>query len=166
MLTQLVEYHIHVNQVPEDGDCAETLGHLDPYNRGITPPCDAEAPETCQLGDLSGKHGEISGGPESPFQDSYTDDYLSTRTGEAAFFGNLSVVVHSANDTRLSCGNFYLVSGATPTPSAAASTEKATNATASSATATSTFPVFTGAAIPARRLSMNAILLALGVFLF
>jgi len=50
-------YHIHDQQVPEDGNCAGTLAHLDPYIRGETPPCNASAPQTCQVGDLSGKHG-------------------------------------------------------------------------------------------------------------
>jgi hypothetical protein len=44
-------YHIH---------CTGTGAHLDPYKRGEVPPCDASKPETCQTGDLSGKHGNFT----------------------------------------------------------------------------------------------------------
>jgi len=61
-------YHIHDQPVPADGKCAGTLAHLDPFIRGEIPPCDATHPETCQVGDLSGKHGNIT---STPFQASY-----------------------------------------------------------------------------------------------
>lgn len=54
-------YHIHVEPVPESGNCTETLAHLDPYIRGEAEPCDPSMPATCQVGDLSGKHGKING---------------------------------------------------------------------------------------------------------
>lgn len=54
-------YHVHEKPVPEDGNCTATGAHLDPYGRGETPACDAKAPNTCQTGDLSGKHGKING---------------------------------------------------------------------------------------------------------
>ncbi len=56
-----LEYHIHVNPVPADGNCTATGGHLDPYQRGDTPACDAKKPATCQVGDLSGKYGLVDG---------------------------------------------------------------------------------------------------------
>lgn len=55
-----IAYHIHVLPVPANGNCTETLGHLDPYKRGEIPPCDNTQPQTCQVGDLSGKHGNIT----------------------------------------------------------------------------------------------------------
>lgn len=55
------EYHIHEFPVPTSGDCTGTGAHLDPYQRGEQPPCDATQPQTCQVGDLSGKHGKING---------------------------------------------------------------------------------------------------------
>ena len=54
-------YHLHVEPVPADGNCTATLAHLDPTIRGEEPPCDPTAKETCQVGDLSGKHGKIDG---------------------------------------------------------------------------------------------------------
>lgn len=53
-------YHIHEKPVPSDGNCTGTGAHLDPYKRGEVPICDAGKPETCQVGDLSGKHGNIT----------------------------------------------------------------------------------------------------------
>ncbi|KAL6242966.1 Cell surface superoxide dismutase [Cu-Zn] 4 [Rhinocladiella similis] len=100
-------YHIHVDPVPEDGNCTGTGGHLNPYSRGETPPCDAYEPSTCQCGDLSGKHGPINNtAAEKNFQVTYLDLYLSTDPESPSYFGNRSVVVHAANGTRLNCGNF------------------------------------------------------------
>ena len=56
----LLVYHIHDQPVPANGNCTATLAHLDPFIRGEIPPCDSSHPETCQVGDLSGKHGKIA----------------------------------------------------------------------------------------------------------
>ncbi|PSS27887.1 hypothetical protein M430DRAFT_72970, partial [Amorphotheca resinae ATCC 22711] len=101
-------YHLHAFPVPSDGNCTKTLGHIDPFLRGETPPCDPTLPQTCQVGDLSGKHGHIT---SDPFEVSYTDDYASTLAGLGSFFGNRSVVLHFANTTRITCANFTLVAG-------------------------------------------------------
>jgi hypothetical protein len=58
----MVVYHIHVNPVPESGNCTQALGHLDPYIRGEAPPCDPTNPQACQVGDLSGKYGTMNTG--------------------------------------------------------------------------------------------------------
>ena len=63
MLTTV--YHIHDQPVPADGNCTATLAHVDPYIRGEIPPCDPTQPETCQVGDLAGKHGNITASPFS-----------------------------------------------------------------------------------------------------
>src|ERR1700730_2539902 len=42
-------YRIHVDPVPPSGDCAATLGDLDPYERGDSPACDASQPATCEV---------------------------------------------------------------------------------------------------------------------
>lgn len=96
-------YHIHVEPVPEDGNCTATLAHLDPFARGEDPPCDLKDPASCQVGDNSGKHGKIV---SDPFQAEYVDYYASTKEGIGAFFGNRSFVLHYANKTRLTCANF------------------------------------------------------------
>ena len=56
-------YHIHDLPVPADGNCTATAAHLDPYIRGEIPPCDNTQPETCQVGDLTGKHGNVTVNP-------------------------------------------------------------------------------------------------------
>ncbi len=125
-------YHIHVNPVNTTGSCASAAAHLDPFIRGEKPPCDPTAPQTCQVGDLSGKYGKIT---SDPFTMSYVDPYASILPGIGAFFGNRSVVVHYANTTRISCANFALVSGSAPT-----------STTGSNVTTTGKPAIFTGSA--------------------
>ncbi|KAF6818598.1 superoxide dismutase [Colletotrichum sojae] len=100
-------YHLHVDPVPEDGNCTKTLAHHDPFIRGEATPCDASKPETCQVGDLSGKHGSVA---VDGYDKTYVDPYLSIVEGPGSFFGNRSFVFHFANKTRISCANFKLVS--------------------------------------------------------
>lgn len=99
-------YHLHDQPVPADGNCSGTLAHLDPYERGEATPCDVTRPETCQVGDLGGKHGNIN---SEPFNATYTDDYASTLSGIGAFFANRSIVIHFNNVTRITCANFTAV---------------------------------------------------------
>lgn len=98
----VIVYHIHNEPVPPDGNCNATLAHLDPFQRGEAPPCNAALPMTCQVGDLAGKYGAIT---TSPFVASYTDSFTAT-ADDQSFIGNLSVVVHFANKTRITCANF------------------------------------------------------------
>lgn len=112
-------YHIHELPVPENGNCTATKAHLDPYKRGEVPICDASKPETCQTGDLSGKHGNMT---TQEWSQEYLDTYLALRADDVSFFGNLSFVVHLSNKTRIGCANFVKVEGdsysAAPVPSA------------------------------------------------
>lgn len=103
-----------------------TLAHHDPFIRGADTPCDPDAPETCEVGDMSGKHGGIAAG-EKNFVDSYVDLYESTKPGIGAFFGNRSVVIHAADKSRIACANFELEEGeevppSVPVPGAPSST--------------------------------------------
>ena len=105
-------YHLHVAPVPENGNCTATLAHLDPFDRPESPICDPKLPQTCQVGDLSGKHAEIPEG-QAEYHTSYVDLYASTLEGIGAFFGNRSIVFHYANKTRVSCASFEKVADAT-----------------------------------------------------
>jgi len=101
-------YHLHSAPVPADGNCTGTLGHLDPFIRGETPSCNSSLPQTCQVGDLSGKYGKIT---SDPFQASYVDEFASTLPGLGSFFGNRSLTLHFGNTTRITCANFTLLEG-------------------------------------------------------
>ncbi|KAF2856314.1 hypothetical protein T440DRAFT_485425 [Plenodomus tracheiphilus IPT5] len=96
-------YHIHAKPVPSDGNCTGTGAHLDPYLRGEVPICDATKPETCQTGDLSGKHGNVTA---QAWSQEYIDLYSSLNKADPSYFGNLSFVVHLSNKTRIGCANF------------------------------------------------------------
>ncbi|KAK0729196.1 superoxide dismutase [Apiosordaria backusii] len=102
-------YHLHVAPVPENGNCSVTLAHLDPFIRGENTTCNSSAPETCQVGDLSGKFGAITPDDDGKWETTYTDLYSSTLEGIGAFFGNRSIVFHYPNKTRISCANFEKV---------------------------------------------------------
>ena len=122
MLTCAAAYHLHVAPVT-DGNCTATLAHLDPYIRGEASACDRTAPATCQVGDLSGKHGTIPA-DVGEWETSYVDLYASTLEGIGAFFGNRSIVVHYPNKTRITCASFAKVEGGAslPVPSSSSTT--------------------------------------------
>ncbi|CAK7220575.1 hypothetical protein SBRCBS47491_004235 [Sporothrix bragantina] len=96
-------YHIHASPVPANGNCTAAGGHLDPFQRNDDPACESELKQTCQVGDMSGKHGKIT---SDPFNATYHDLFVSTNPASPAFFGNLSFVLHYPNKTRISCANF------------------------------------------------------------
>ncbi|CAN8098752.1 unnamed protein product [Discula destructiva] len=102
-------YHIHDQPVPASGNCTQTLAHHDPYKRGETSACDPTIPETCQVGDLSGKHGKVELNGSATYLATYIDDFASTVDGIGAFFGNRSFVFHFGNTTRITCANFVAV---------------------------------------------------------
>ncbi len=143
-------YHIHDQPVPANGNCTATLAHLDPYVRGEIPPCDPTRPQTCQVGDLSGKYGMIPG--TGTYQTSYLDLFTSTRQGPASFFGNRSVVIHTLNTTRLTCANFQLVasgSNATMTSSTGRVSPTATSSPIATYTGAAVQKLVSGAAVVA-----------------
>jgi hypothetical protein len=124
-----------VAPVPETGNCTETLAHLDPYIRGETPVCDNTAPATCQVGDLSGKHGFIPA-DVGEWETSYVDLYASTVEGIGAFFGNRSIVVHYPNKTRITCASFAKVASL-PVPGNTTNTTSTTSSATAGSTGTS-----------------------------
>ncbi|KAI5820782.1 superoxide dismutase [Pyronema omphalodes] len=148
-------YHIHDQPVPADGNCTGTKAHLDPYQRGQATPCDNKKPETCEVGDLAGKHGKIPAPSDAEsivtFNAEYNDLYASTKEGIGAFLGNRSIVIHRKDTTRLACANIVLAEEnttgtypATPKPTGGASHGNGTNTTIPSASSPSN--AFTGSA--------------------
>ncbi|WLF77484.1 Cell surface superoxide dismutase [Cu-Zn] 4 [Lodderomyces elongisporus] len=92
-------YHIHEALVPENGNCTATGGHFNPFNGSAS----ATEPAAKEVGDLAGRHGNIT--TTSDFKTEYVDNYLSLNPDSEAYFGNLSVVIHSSNNSRLTCAN-------------------------------------------------------------
>lgn len=88
-------YHIHEKPVPSDGNCTGTGAHLDPYKRGEAPICDAKKPETCQVGDLSGKYGNITAqsfSQEYVYQEKFDPKNSNTRIDTSIYTQPLSRV--------------------------------------------------------------------------
>ncbi|TID15175.1 metal ion binding [Venturia nashicola] len=100
-------YHIHDKPVPmviiKDGNCTGTAAHFDPYAISANCMCDKAKKEFCQIGDLSGKAGNITVGGE--VNTSFNDMFVSLKPGDKAFVGDKSVVVHSFDNKRIACAN-------------------------------------------------------------
>lgn len=99
-----------------NGKCDGAKNVLDPFQRGDKPACDKKSPQTCQVGDLTGKHGEIPKfqGVISVKQ-SFQDLYLSFKKEDKSFIGNGSVIVKNAKGDKIACGNILEVHGAAKT---------------------------------------------------
>ncbi|KAG0058896.1 hypothetical protein BGZ90_004711 [Linnemannia elongata] len=106
------EYHIHVKQVGANNNCEATGGHLDadPAKPGVVP-CDPYAPDTCEEGDLSGKHGNLEVTPKGDLHLKYIDRQLKF-TGDATTIVGRSLVIHN-NGTRIACANILPASQTT-----------------------------------------------------
>lgn len=107
-------YHVHVAPVPSNGNCTGALGHLNPYGGLLN----ATTIATHEVGDLSGKHGTING---TSLKTDYVDEYLSLNPDNAAFIGNVSVVIHAADNSRLACANITVDSTQANSSSASSS---------------------------------------------
>ncbi|KAK0734782.1 Cu,Zn superoxide dismutase-like protein [Lasiosphaeria miniovina] len=94
------KYHVHLKAVPADGNCADTGGHLDSYVRGDSPPCDASAPQTCEVGDLSGKYGTVAG---PTVLKSFNDPYTALNIIMLGYIGDRGIVFHDASSARIAC---------------------------------------------------------------
>lgn len=99
-------YEISDKPVPSDGNCTKIADQRDPTDQGQYQPCQSTEPDTCQIGDLAGKHGNIT---STQFTASYLDLYLSTNPASPCYFGDKSVVIHTSK-TILTCANFTLIS--------------------------------------------------------
>ncbi|KAJ1960926.1 hypothetical protein GGI12_003535 [Dipsacomyces acuminosporus] len=105
-------YHIHVNPVPTGTcNCTATGGHMDPAKvKSADKPykCDIKnAAKTCELGDLAGRHGNITTNSHGQFHIKYVDSLISFK-GENNVLGH-SVVIHAPDNTRLACANILPV---------------------------------------------------------
>lgn len=101
-------YHIHEHPVPVDGNCNATGGHLNPFHGSIS----ATDLQNKEVGDLSGKHGMISG---PNFEASFSDPFLSLNPQNPAYVGGLLIVIHFQNNSRLACANITMLSSTNET---------------------------------------------------
>lgn len=129
-------FHIHEKKVPDDGNCTSTGGHLDPFQRGDDPACDSDYPQTCEVGDISGKYGKID---KDPYEATFHDEFGSMNLGSNASIVDRSVVVHFANKTRITCFNFVDGTPSNSTPTATST--GGMTPTGPSSTSTTTVPV-------------------------
>ena len=95
-------YHVHEKPVPESKNCTATENHFNPYNGTLR----AATPAAYEVGDLAGKHGDITG---ESHKAEYNDPYLSLNKDSRSYIGGLSIVIHANNNTRLNCANITLL---------------------------------------------------------
>ncbi|KAH9824982.1 Cu-Zn superoxide dismutase [Melampsora americana] len=100
-------YHIHTHPISSDGNCSSALGHLSPNGVPDKPACNQQMPQTCQEGDLAGKHGLLPGG-QKIVQSQYEDAFLKFQPENESILGR-SVVIHGLDGVRLACGNITSV---------------------------------------------------------
>ena len=99
----LGQYHVHekpVDWYDPAGPCSSssTGGHFNPMS--AVGKCDPTKPESCELGDLSGKHGAVTG---VSLQTQYTDTFLPL-SGAYSIVGR-SLVLHDSTGNRYVCAN-------------------------------------------------------------
>lgn len=104
-------YHVHTNPVGPNNDCAATLEHLNPVRLPETEVCEPQNLATCEVGDLSGKHGKLF--PGKSVERSYIDSQLRFDNPAYSMVGR-SVVIHDAQKNRIACGNVILGSKMAP----------------------------------------------------
>jgi len=100
-------YHIHTHPISSDGNCSSALGHLSPNGIPDKPACNHEMPQTCQEGDLAGKHGLLPAG-HNIVQMQFEDAFIKFQPENESILGR-SVVIHGLNGVRLACGNITSV---------------------------------------------------------
>ena len=110
-------WHIHnypfTTQHDDPCSAASVGGHFDPFMAGIRPDyltrCSSTNRSFCEVGDLSGKFGDLT--PNSPPNRFLIDTYLPLH-GVHSIVGR-SVVIHRSNGTRWVCANIEYPSDVT-----------------------------------------------------
>ncbi|KAJ2368134.1 hypothetical protein H4S01_001763 [Coemansia sp. RSA 2610] len=97
-------YHIHVNNVPSNGNCTATGGHLNPYEIASSVKCDpSDASKTCELGDLAGVFGNMVGDDNGMYVGTFNATQL-TFGGKDTVLDH-SIVIHNSKGDRIACAN-------------------------------------------------------------
>lgn len=95
-------FHVHLKAVPAGGTCADTGAHLDSFVRGQDPPCTASMPQTCEVGDLSGKYGKVDGPTATK---TFNDPYSALDKIMLGYIGERAIVFHDNTSARIACAN-------------------------------------------------------------
>ncbi|KAJ2063990.1 hypothetical protein GGI17_001345 [Coemansia sp. S146] len=109
-LKQGIQYpfHIHVNLMPDNGNCTATGGHLDTYGiktANAAYNCDKTKPlTTCEIGDLAGIAGNLTANANGQATLTFNDPIITFGNNKTTILGH-SIVVHNPDNTRLACGN-------------------------------------------------------------
>jgi hypothetical protein len=114
------QYHVHMNPTqPLTADpCgdAATGGHFNPLNVPANTPCTPTSPNLCEVGDLSGKNGDLAN--QATVSWTKYDSYLPL-SGTNSIIGR-SVVIHKAADaSRWVCADIVGGPVATSSPAVA-----------------------------------------------
>ena len=105
LANQAGQYHVHVtpinSSVTSGQECSQTSvgGHFNP--RGVVGTCNSSNPSTCEVGDLSGKHGNFSS--LETVTTSYSDSTI-VLSGVETIVGR-SIVIHKSDASRWVCAN-------------------------------------------------------------
>ncbi|KAK3363133.1 superoxide dismutase [Lasiosphaeria hispida] len=99
-------FHVHLKAVPESGSCADTGTHLDSFVRGTDPPCASASPQTCEVGDLSGKYGKVAGPTALKV---FNDAYSALDKIMLGYIGDRAIVFHDASSARIACATLRKV---------------------------------------------------------
>ncbi|KAF9586386.1 hypothetical protein BGW38_005817 [Lunasporangiospora selenospora] len=103
------EYHIHERPVGPNNNCSATGDHLDPTKVGVAIKCNPAKPESCQEGDLSGKHGDFMATESGSLPWITYKDYQLRFSGKETTIAGRSIVIHN-NVTRVACANILPLS--------------------------------------------------------
>ena len=108
-------YHVHVNPIVDNtmgkySACLATGGHLNPFgvNYTLSGLCNSSNPASCEVGDLSGKHGYLTNLISITTQ--YADSGITLFDGDTTSIIGRAIVIHFANSTsRWVCADILTV---------------------------------------------------------
>jgi len=103
-------YYVGDHSLSSECECSTSGGIFDPYNAGKRY-CNRQQAQTCDVGDLSGKHGCIN---STSYVASYNELYASLNSASPAYVGGKSIVISDRSGSPVACGNIVCVSEGNP----------------------------------------------------
>ncbi|WPA95609.1 uncharacterized protein RHO25_000211 [Cercospora beticola] len=129
-------YHIHEKPIGPDWNCSAAGPHLSPYTSDY--PCtNTTHPETCEAGDLSGKHGNFTGPNFTARLATGTSGSSSAALPAAAPPANINTITITASEPYVQTITVSGDGGSGPAPKASSSSSTASaNANVNTVTVT------------------------------